>query len=329
MLLNYLLKRCSWMVLTVILVSIISFIVIQLPPGDFLTTYIATLTASGQSVDESEVAALKARYGLDRPIYVQYYIWISGIVTRGDFGQSFQWNRPVKELIWERVWFTVILSGASLVFSWVVAIPIGIYSAVNKYSIMDYIVTFLGFIGLSTPNFMFALVLMWVLYSYFGISPGGLFSEQFIDAPWSWARMADMAQHLVVPVIVTGTAGTAGLIRTLRARLLDELNRPYVTTARAKGLPPWELLIKYPVRLAILPFISTIGWVLPQLISGGIIVAIVLNLPTVGPMLHRALTSQDMYLAGSIILITSVLTVIGTLISDLLLAWLDPRIRYE
>ncbi|NMB11982.1 MAG: ABC transporter permease [Firmicutes bacterium] len=327
--LNYLLKRCSWMVLTVILVSIISFIVIQLPPGDFLTTYIATLTASGQSVDESEVAALKARYGLDRPIYVQYYIWISGIVTRGDFGQSFQWNRPVKELIWERVWFTVILSGASLVFSWVVAIPIGIYSAVNKYSIMDYIVTFLGFIGLSTPNFMFALVLMWVLYSYFGISPGGLFSEQFIDAPWSWARMADMAQHLVVPVIVTGTAGTAGLIRTLRARLLDELNRPYVTTARAKGLPPWELLIKYPVRLAILPFISTIGWVLPQLISGGIIVAIVLNLPTVGPMLHRALTSQDMYLAGSIILITSVLTVIGTLISDLLLAWLDPRIRYE
>lgn len=317
------------MVVTVVLVSIISFIVIQLPPGDFLTTYIATLTASGQMVDESEVAALKARYGLDRPIYVQYWIWITGIVTRGDFGQSFQWNRPVKELIWERVWFTVILSGASLVFSWVVAIPIGIYSAVRKYSIPDYIVTFLGFIGLSTPNFMFALVLMWVLYSRFGISPGGLFSEQFVDAPWSWARVIDMTQHMVVPVIVIGTAGTAGLIRTLRARLLDEINRPYVTTARAKGLPPLTLLIRYPVRLAILPFISTIGWILPQLISGGVIVSIVLNLPTVGPILHRSLTSQDMYLAGSIILITSVLTVIGTLISDLLLAWLDPRIRYE
>lgn len=317
------------MVLTVFLVSIISFIVIQLPPGDFLTSHIATLTASGQVVDASEVAALKARYGLDRPIHVQYGMWITRIITQGDFGQSFQWNRPVKDLIWERVWFTVILSGASLVLSWIVAIPIGIYSAVRKYSISDYIFTFLGFIGLSVPNFMFALVLMWVLYSYFGISPGGLFSEEFVDAPWSWAKIVDMFQHLVVPVIVIGTAGTAGLIRTLRARLLDELNRPYVTTARAKGLSPLALLIKYPVRLAILPFISTIGWVLPQLISGGIIVSIVLNLPTVGPLLLRALMSQDMYLAGALILITSVLTVIGTLVSDLLLGWLDPRIRYE
>lgn len=317
------------MALTVFLVSIISFIVIQLPPGDFLTSHIATLTASGQVVDASEVAALKARYGLDRPIHVQYGMWITRIITQGDFGQSFQWNRPVKDLIWERVWFTVILSGASLVLSWIVAIPIGIYSAVRKYSISDYIFTFLGFIGLSVPNFMFALVLMWVLYSYFGISPGGLFSEEFVDAPWSWAKIVDMFQHLVVPVIVIGTAGTAGLIRTLRARLLDELNRPYVTTARAKGLSPLALLIKYPVRLAILPFISTIGWVLPQLISGGIIVSIVLNLPTVGPLLLRALMSQDMYLAGALILITSVLTVIGTLVSDLLLGWLDPRIRYE
>lgn len=325
----YLARRSVWMVVTIVLVSILSFVLIQLPPGDFLTTYIAQLSASGQMVDQAEVAALEARYGLDRPMYVQYYMWISGIVRRGDFGQSFQWNRPVKELIWERVWFTVILSGASFVFSWIVAIPIGIYSAVRKYSIMDYIFTFIGFIGLSTPNFMLALVMMWILFVNFGVSPGGMFSQEFIDAPWSWARFVDMMQHLIVPVIVIGTAGTAGLIRTLRARLLDELNRPYVTTARAKGLSAGQLLMRYPVRLAILPFISTVGWVLPQLISGGIIVSIVLNLPTVGPMLHRSLMSQDMYLAGSFILIISILTVIGTLISDLLLAWLDPRIRYE
>jgi len=328
-LLAYLLRRSVWMLVTIVLVSMLSFILIQLPPGDFLSTYIAQLSASGQQVDAAEVAALEARYGLDRPVYVQYAMWIRGIVTRGDFGQSFQWNRPVSDLIWERVWFTVILSGASFVFSWVVAIPIGIFSAVRKYSVGDYLFTFLGFIGLSTPNFLLALVLMWLLYINFGVSPGGLFSQEYIDAPWSLAKVWDMLQHLIVPVVVIGTAGTAGLIRTLRARLLDELNRPYVTTARAKGLSAWKLLIRYPVRLAILPFISTVGWVLPQLVSGGIIVAIVLNLPTVGPMLHRSLMSQDMYLAGSFILIISVLTVIGTLVSDLLLAWLDPRIRYE
>jgi len=250
-------------------------------------------------------------------------------VFRGDFGVSFQWNRPVAELIWGRLLWTFVISFSTLFFTWIVAFPIGVFSATHQYSTLDYIATFFGFIGLAIPNFMIALVLMWVGYSWFGFSMGGLFSEEFIRAPWSFAKFIDLLEHVWVPIIVLGTAGTAGLIRTMRANLLDELRKPYVTTARAKGLSEGRLIWKYPVRVALNPFISSVGYVLPQLISGATIVSVVLSLPTAGPMLLRSLLSQDMYLAGGFVLLLSALTVIGTLISDILLVLIDPRIRYE
>lgn len=324
----YIIRRLLYMVPTLFAISIVAFLIIQLPPGDFLTTLVANMQERGETVDLAQLDALKERYGLDRPAYIQYWRWISGILLRGDFGQSFEWNLPVSILIWERLGLTFILSFATLIFIWTMAIPIGIYSAVRKYSTGDYIATFVGFIGLATPNFLIALVLAYVAFKYFGQSVGGLFSKEYIDASWSWGKFVDLLSHLWIPVVVLGAAGTAALIRTMRANLLDELGKPYVVTARAKGLAETHLLLKYPVRLALNPFVSSLNNVLVDLVSGSTIVAIVLSLPTTGPLLLRALLSQDMYLAGSFILMLSVLAVVGTLISDILLAWLDPRIRY-
>ncbi|MCX7795280.1 MAG: ABC transporter permease [bacterium] len=326
--LQYILKRILYMVPTLVLISVVSFIIIQLPPGDFLTSYIAQLSQTGETVDEATIAALKKRYGLDQPYYIQYFMWVKGMF-QGDFGQSFEWNRPVSQLIWERLGLTVAVSIFTMLFSWALSFPIGMYSATHQYSIGDYFATFIGYIGLATPNFMIALILMWIAYSVFGASVGGLFSPQYVEAPWSWGKFLDLLNHLWIPAIVIGMGGTAGLIRTLRANLLDELHKPYVVTARAKGVPERRLLWRYPLRMAIIPWISTVGWSLPGIVSGETIVAVVLSLPTTGPLLLRALQSQDMYLAGSFIMFLSFLTVIGTLVSDILLGWVDPRIRYE
>jgi peptide/nickel transport system permease protein len=280
----------------------------------------------GDLVEESTIQTLRDRYGLGQPVYVQYWRWMTNML-QGDFGRSMEWNRPVFDLIWERLALTFVLSLATLLFTWVIAFTIGIYSAVRQYSLGDYIATFIGFLGLATPDFLFALVLMWIFFAYFNQSVTGLFSPEFVEQGWSLAKVWDMFKHLWIPMLVLGTSGTASLIRIMRANLLDELHKPYVVTARSKGLSEIRLLLKYPVRSALNPFISTIGWYLPALVSGSTIVAVVLSLPTTGPILLRALLSQDMYLAGSFIFFLSALTIIGTLISDLLLAWLDPRIR--
>jgi len=326
--LGYIARRILMMIPTLIAIAVISFIIIQLPPGDFLTTYIAQLQASGDLVEEEEIQALKSRYGLDQPMYVQFIKWVSNM-TRGDFGHSMDWGRPVGDLIWERLALTIMLSTATLFFTWIVAFPIGVLSAVKQYSLWDYFFTLVSFLGVATPNFLLALVLMWIAFSRFGQSVGGLFSPEYMDAPWSMAKVKDLLGHLWIPMIILGTASTAGLIRIMRANLLDELHKPYVLTARSKGLSEIKLLIKYPLRAALNPFISSIGWILPSLVSGSTIVAVVLSLPTSGPLYLRALRSQDMFLAGTFMLMLSTLTVIGTLISDILLAWLDPRIRFE
>jgi peptide/nickel transport system permease protein len=327
--LGYILKRLLYMVPTLIGMSLISFLIIQLPPGDYLTSMIATMSESGQAVDPAQIERLKQVYGFDDPFYIQYLKWMSGIVLRGDFGWSFEWNQPVSGLIWDRMGSTLAISLLSLLFVWAVALPIGIYSAVRRHSIGDHVFTFLGFIGLAVPNFILALVLMYVAYRYLGQSVGGLNSPEFAEAPWSLAKAADFLAHLWIPIVIIGASGTAALIRILRANLTDELHKPYVITARAKGLPEYKVILKYPVRIALNPFVSAIGWVLPHLVSGVTIIAIVLNLPTAGPLLFRALISQDMYLAGSFILLLSALTLIGMLMSDLLLALLDPRIRFS
>ena len=321
-------KRILWMIPTLLAISIISFVIIQLPPGDYLTAYISALGETGETVDADLVEALRNRYNLDEPIYVQYIRWMKGLL-KGDWGMSFEWNKPVKDLIFQRLLLTVTISIATLLFVYATAIPIGIYSAVNQYSWGDYTFTFLGFIGLAIPNFLFALVLMYVADIVFGLSVGGLFSPPYQNEPWSLGKFLDLLGHLWIPVIVLGTAGTASLIRVMRGNLLDELQKPYVIAARAKGVPKVNLLLKYPVRVALNPVISNIGWVLPSIVSGSVITSIVLGIPTTGPLLLRALMNQDMYLAGSMIMMLSVLTVLGTLISDLLLIWLDPRIRYE
>lgn len=326
--LGYIGRRLLWMVATLVVISVMSFAIIQLPPGDFLTAYIQRLEDSGEMRDQALIDGLKKRYGLDQPIYVQYGKWVWGMM-HGDFGQSFLENRPVGELIWERLGLTVAVSFAAMIFQWVFAIPVGIYSAVRQYSFGDYFFTFLGFLGLATPGFMLALILMWFAFSTFGANVGGLFSAEYLAAPWSWAKFVDMLKHLWLPMVVLGVGGTAGLIRILRANLLDELRRPYVITARAKGQTERKLIVKYPLRVALNPFVSTVGWSLAGLVGGETIVSIVLNLPTTGPLLYRALLMQDMYLAGTFIMMVSTLTVIGTLISDVLLAWVDPRIRYE
>jgi peptide/nickel transport system permease protein len=329
---RYILRRILLAIPTLIVVSVIAFAIIQLPPGDFLTAYIAQVRQmeGDQAANQLQgiIPQLKAQYGLDEPFHVQYFLWIRNILLEGDFGYSFEQKQPVSTLIWERLGLTIVLTSTTLVFTWLLAIPVGVLSATKQYSIGDYFFTFLGFLGLGIPNFLIALVLMWVAFAHFGASITGLFSEQFIEAPWSLAKVADMFSHIWLPVVVLGLGGTASLIRTMRANLLDELNKPYVEAGRAKGLTETRLIWKYPVRIALNPFVSSIGWALPQLVSGATIVSIVLNLPTTGPLMLRALLAQDMYLAGAFVLLLSVLTVIGMLISDVLLALFDPRIKY-
>jgi peptide/nickel transport system permease protein len=324
---RFIVYRLLMMIPTMFAISLVAFIIIQLPPGNYLTSYIANLAASGETVERDVIEALNERYGLDQPVYVQYFKWI-GNVLQGRFGQSFEWRQPVENIIWSRMGMTVVITGAALLFTWAIAFPIGIYSAVRQYSLGDYVATTFGFLGLAIPNFLLGLVLMYIAFKHFGQSVGGLFSPELENAPWSFEKVMDLLAHLWIPMIILGTAGAAGLIRVMRANLLDELRKPYVITARAKGLPEWRVILKYPVRIALNPFVSTLGYVLPELVSGSVIVAVVLSLPISGPLLLRALMSQDMYLAGAFILLLSVLTVIGTLLSDLLLAWLDPRIRY-
>lgn len=326
--LRYIGMRVLHSIPTLAIVSVIAFFVIQLPPGDFLSTQIAYLESQGESVDPAQLEALRARYGIGDPFWVQYWKWISSILFHGDFGLSFQHQRPVSGLILDRLGLTLILGIATLIFTWLIALPAGIYSALRQHSIGDYTISGLGFIALAVPNFMAALVLSYIAFAFFGSSVGGLFSPEYANADWSIGRFIDLLEHLWIPVIVIGLAGTAGIIRTMRANLLDELHKPYVTAARAKGLPERKVIGKYPVRISLNPFISTVGWNIPQLFDGEVIVAQVLALGTMGPLLLGALRSQDMYLAGGILLIIAVLTVLGTLISDIALAAVDPRVRF-
>jgi peptide/nickel transport system permease protein len=312
------------------IVSLLVFIVIQLPPGDYVSAMIEEMrNQQGTNWSPQFEAAMRDRYGLNQPITTQYAKWMGNIVLHGDFGYSFQNNEPSQKIIWDRLGMTILIAFSSFMFSWVFALPIGIYSAVRQYSIGDYVFTIVGFIGMATPGFLIALIAMYLAFTHFGDSLSGLFSPEYQYAPWSTARVIDLLKHLWIPMIIVGTGGTAGLIRIMRANLLDELNKPYVETARAKGLPEWRLLLKYPVRHALNPFVSTIGWTLPTLVAGEAIVSIVLNLPTTGPVLLQALKVQDMYVAAGFLLLLSLLTMTGTLLSDILLAWLDPRIRLE
>jgi peptide/nickel transport system permease protein len=325
--LKYILNRVLIMVPTVLLISFIVFWIIQLPPGDFLDTYISQAHAAGEFIDISTIDQMRQAYGLDKPFLVQYGIWISDIFLRGDFGYSFQWHKHVSDLIADRMGITMAVSLLSLLFTYLVSVPIGILSATRQYSIVDYIATFIGFLGVATPGFLLAIVLMYLSFVWFGNPMIGLFSQRFIGAAWSWAKLVDLAKHMILPVVIIGMSGTCGLIRIMRGQLLDELRRQYVVTARAKGVGRTRLLFKYPVRAALNPIVSTIGWSLAGIFSGSTITAIVLNLPMQGPLIYSALMSQDMYLAGGFLFILTVLTVIGTLVSDILLAWLDPRIR--
>jgi peptide/nickel transport system permease protein len=313
---------------TLLVISLVAFAIIELPPGDYLTIYASQLRDQGMVASEAELEALRQHYGLGQPFLVRYVKWLLNAL-QGDFGRSFVYERPVSELIGERLMLTLAVSLASTLFAWIVAFPIGIYSAVKQHSPGDVAATLVGYIGLATPNFMLALVFMYFSFQWFGATVGGLFSPEYVDAPWSIAKLVDMLGKLWIPMIVVGTAGTAGLIRVLRNNLLDELRKPYVTTARSKGMDEWRLVFKYPVRLALIPFVSTVGWLLPQMVSGATIVAVVLALPTTGPLLLSALQAQDMFLAGSFTMFLAVMTVIGTFISDVLLAMLDPRIRYQ
>lgn len=326
---RYILRRVFFMIPTLFVISIISFVIIQLPPGDFLTSYVATLRQQGEDIDAQAIKALEQQYGLGQPLHIQYAKWISGIVLRGDFGLSFEWRRPVSELIWERLGLTVFISFLTILVTWVIAIPAAVYVATHQYSFLDYLISFISFVGLGTPGFLVALVYLWFMLEVFGVNASGLFSEQFINAPWSLDKFQNMLARIWAPIAILAIDNTAGIIRTVRANLLDELNRPYVETARAKGLTERALIWKYPVRVALNPFFSTVGWTLAALVSGETLVAVVLNIQTSGPLLLRALQSQDMYLAGAFVLLLSALTVVGTLLSDILLAWADPRIRLE
>lgn len=324
----FIMRRALLAIPTLIFISFISFIIIQLPPGDYVTAYVAQLRQSGEYISALQEAQLREQFGLNDPMLVQYWRWISNILLRGDFGYSLEWNAPVSTLIWERLGLTLAISSASLVITWIIAIPVGVYSATRQYSLFDHIFTVFGFLGKGIPDFLLALVLMWIAFAYMNLDVGGLFSPQYQNAPWSFAKFVDLLAHLWIPLVVLATGGAAGLIRVMRANMLDELGKPYVETAYAQGLSEAKVVWNYPVRVALNPFISTVGWALPALFSGDIITAVVLNLPTTGPLLLQALRMQDMYLASSFILILSVFTVIGTLISDILLAWFDPRIRY-
>jgi peptide/nickel transport system permease protein len=321
-------RRIIYMIPTLLIISVVSFAIIELPPGDYLDSYEDAMLQSGNTVSREELESIAQRYGLNQPFYTKYLKWMWGVL-HGDFGQSFEWNKPVTMLLRERLPLTLLVSFTTLIFTYAVGIAIGIYTATHQYSLGDYVWSFVGFIGLATPNFLLALVLMFVFYRFFGLSIGGLFSVEYLDAPWSFGKVLDLINHMWIPVIVIGTAGTCGLIRVMRGTLLDELSKQYVVTARAKGVANVRLLFRYPVRVAINPIISTIGWTLPSIFSGATLTSIVLSLPTTGPLLLRSLLSQDMYLAGSFVFILAVLTVIGTLISDVLLAAVDPRIRME
>ncbi len=324
----YLARRLALALVTCAAISVLTFIIIRLPPGDFVDAYIANLAVGGSAVSAEQAAAMRAEYGLDKPVVVQYGLWMGRVVT-GNFGVSLVWKSPVVDLIGDRLWLTMAVSFAALFLTWMIALPIGIYSAVRQYSIGDYVATTLGFIGLAIPNFLLALILMYLGFRYLGLSVGGLFSAEFAQAPWSWAKAWDLAVHLPLPACVLALAGTAQLIRIMRANLLDELRKPYVVTARAKGLGATRVVLKYPVRVALNPFASSSAYLFPYLVSGSIVVSLVLGLPTVGPMLLQALLAQDMYLAGTIVLLLGVLTVLGTLVSDLLLMWIEPRIRLQ
>jgi len=326
--LRYILQRLLMIPVLLFLFSVMVFALVQAPPGDYLTSYIATLSSSGSSLDKAEIEALKQQFGLDQPVHIQYLRWIQSLL-HGKLGLSLEYQRPNDELIAERLGLTLVLALSAFVFTWIVAIPLGIYSATHRNTLLDYLTTVLNYIGVATPNFMLALILMWWAYSQFGLSITGLYSREFEQAPWSFAKMIDLLKHIWVPMIVIGIAGTARLTRIMRANLLDELNKPYMISGRARGLSEWQLVMKYPVRMAINPLASTIGWYLPELFSGSLIVATVMNLQNIGPLLLRSLINQDMYLAGGILLIYCFLAIIGTLISDILLAWLDPRIRME
>lgn len=324
----YIIRRIAMLVPILMVMSMVAFFLIQLPPGDYVSMRIIQLEQSGVQVSDQEADRLRRQFGLDKPPIERYIWWVKGIVLEGNWGWSLQWNKPVKEILNERVPTTVTISFLSLVFSWGVAIPIGIYSAIHKYSVFDYLATFIGFIGAATPGFLLALIMAWLIFTKFNFSALGLFSPEFLDAPWSFAKFVDLLKHIWLPLVLVGMGNTASTIRVVRNNLLDELNKQYVITARAKGLREWKLLIKYPVRMAVNPLLSTMSWVLPGLVSGAVLINIVLSLPTVGPVLLRATLAQDMYLAGSIVLILSALTVIGALIGDILLVLVDPRIRF-
>jgi peptide/nickel transport system permease protein len=324
----YTVRRLLLALVTIWAISVLSFVIIQLPPGDFVDAYISRLSASGSLVSAEEAKTLRILYGLDRPIYVQYAKWI-GRVSEGDFGESMEWMRPVTEVIGEKLWMTMVVSVAAIILTWGIALPIGIYSAVRQYSVGDYFFTFLGFIGLAIPNFLLALILMYLSFKFLNANIGGLFSADMELAPWSGAKLWDLLKHLPLPALILAVAGTAQLIRIMRANLLDELRKPYVVTARAKGLSETHVILKYPVRAALNPFASSLAYLFPYVVSGSIIVSLVLSLPTVGPLLLTSLVAQDMFLAGTIILMLGVMTVIGTFISDLVLMWIDPRIRFQ
>jgi len=326
--LAYIGRRFVLAIFTVWAISVLSFVIIQLPPGDYVSSYIAQMASMGSVVSDEEAQALRIQYGLGQPVYVQYFKWMKQVVV-GNFGMSMEWKRPVTEVIGARLWMTVLISVSALILTWALALPIGIYSAVRQYSFGDYLATFIGFIGLAVPNFLLALVILYFGFVLFNAHVGGLFSPELQDAEWSAAKVWDLAKHLPIPALILGLAGTAQQIRIMRANLLDELRKPYVVTARSKGLSESRVVLKYPVRVALNPFASTIGYTLPYIVSGSIIVSLVLGLPTVGPLLLKALIAQDMFLAGTIVLLLGVMTVIGTLISDILLVWIDPRIRLE
>jgi peptide/nickel transport system permease protein len=325
---QYLIKRVITMAMTLVVISALVFIVIKLPPGDYLTTYIEELKAQGENVDQSRIEFLRARYGLDQPAWQQYLTWATGLL-RGDLGWSFEYDQPVAKVVGETLFLTVILKLATVLFIYAVAFPIGVYSATHQYSWADHGLTFLGFLGIAVPNFLFALVILYAANVWFGTSIGGLMDPSYIGEPWSWGKFGSLLAHLWAPVIVIGITGTAGMIRRLRANLLDELQKQYVTTARAKGMPERRLLLRYPMRVALNPFIADVGSLLPQLVSGAVIVSVVMSLPTSGPLLLSALQSQDTYLAGSFLMFLATLTVVGMFISDVALAILDPRIRLE
>ncbi len=325
--LRYLLYRLLVMVPTLLAISLLTFVIIQLPPGDFLSAHIAELQAQGEAAQQEKIEYLRQLYGLDQPMWQQYLLWLWGLL-HGDLGWSFEYDKPVAEVIGDRIFLTFIVSFATVLFTWLLAFPIGVYSATHQYSWGDHGLTFLGFLGLATPNFLLALIMLYFANVWFGTSIGGLVDPEYIDQPMSWAKFLSVLEHLWIPVVIIGTSGTAAMIRRLRANLLDELQKPYVITAYAKGLSPRRALVKYPLRMALNPFIADIGNLLPEFISGSALVSVVLSLPTTGPLLVRALQTQDMYLAGSFLMLESFLVVLGVLISDLALAWLDPRIRF-